>query len=421
MALHRNRRLGISTLLLLIFFLLSGTLMANEQIKNVSKINNTGLLALEKTNNKQSNISVSGMIKVDFIHDLGAASGDRINYLTIPTDDSIAHGQSRIHARESRLGVKYLQDFMGKNLTAYAELDFFGGGTNSPSGSEKISNSVNLRLRHAYISYDHWLLGQTWSNYVDVKSFPETLDFSNETGQSFIRQGLLRYQHEVDKFLLSYSFENPETDVYILEDMFKEGAEFQTIDPLVDFTARAKYQSSWGHVSFQVVARKQKVYVDSNSVSDTSFGLGTSGKLRLTPQDILKFHYSQGDGIGRYIQEVAGSSGLVIQSSADTQNETASLTLLKAKGGYLSYQHSFDKTLRLNISSGFIDIDYSSFKEHALLADRTQKLTSFHGNVIWSIFPNFDIGIEHSIVKLTTVSGDHGNLKRLQLSTKFRF
>ncbi len=112
---------------------------------------------------------------------------------------------------------------------------------------------------------------------MDVKSFPETLDFSNETGQAFIRQRQVRYQHKLDDFIFSYSLENPETDVYILEDMFKADTDFQTIDPTFDVTAKAKCQSSWGHLSFQVVARKLKVHIDSESISETGYGLGTSG------------------------------------------------------------------------------------------------------------------------------------------------
>ena len=350
-----------------------------------------------------------------------APSGDRINYTTIPTDDSNARGQSRVHARESRIGVKYKNEIYGKELSAVIEGDFYGGGTNSPSGSEKISNSVSFRLRQAYISYNHWVVGQTWSNYVDVKSFPETLDFSNETGQAFIRQGQIRFHHKINNFHLSYSLENPETDVYILEDMFQEGTEFQTVDPMLDLTAKAKYQASWGHLSLQVVSRKQEIHVNANSVSDTSYGVGGSGKIGLTSDDTLKFHYSQGDGIGRYIQEAAGSSGLVIQSSLDSQNETPILTLLHAKGGYLSYQHRINNTFRMNVSSGFIDIDYSSMSEHALVANRTQSLTSVHGNIIWSVIPNLEIGVEHSIARLKTVAGDKGTIKRFQLSATFRF
>lgn len=419
MKICRKRRLSTFALVLFISSMFAGVLSANDKAENISVKNDTSEPAFTGISQRFSNLTISGMVKVDFIYDLNEPSGDRINYNTISTDDSNVHGQYRIHARESRIGAKYIQDINGKELTAIIEGDFYGGGTNSPSGSEKISNSVNFRLRHAYISYDEWIVGQTWSNYVDVKSFPETLDFSNETGQAFIRQALISYQHTFDSFIFSYSLENPETDVYILEDMFEEGTDFQTIDPVVDFTAKAKYQRSWGHVSLQAVARKMKVYINNNGISELGYGVGASGRINLNSQDTLKFHYSQGDGIGRYIQEVAGSAGLVIQSSINSEN--ASLTLLKAKGGYLSYQHRVNKTFRMNVSSGFIDIEYSSMSEHALVANRTQSLTSIHGNIIWSVIPNFDIGIEHSIARLKTVVGDRGTIKRLQLSATFRF
>jgi hypothetical protein len=59
--------------------------------------------------------------------------------------------------------------------------------------------------------------------------------------------------------------------------------------------------------------------------------------------------------------------------------------------------------------------------DHALVANRTKNLTSVHGNIIWSVMPNLDIGLEHSIAELKTVAGDKGTIKRLQLSTTFRF
>ncbi len=374
--------------------------------------------AQEKDHNK---ILISGMVKVDVIYDFNTPSGDRINYSNILTDGASAQKQTRVHARESRLRTQFSQDVFGEKFIAIIEGDFYGGGTNSPAGSETISNSVPFRLRHAYISYENWLVGQTWSNYVDVKSFPESLDFSNETGQAFIRQAQIRYQHYLNDILLSFSFENPETDLYILEPTFDKNTKFESIDPIFDFTAKAKYQSSWGHISLQTVLRKQTVYVDLKQVSDVGYGLGSSGKFHIGTQDVLKFHYSQGRGIGRYIQEAAGAAGIILQSSLLPENSNTSLKLLKVKGGYLGYQHIFSKVLRTNINSGFIDIDYSPVIEQTLIAKRTEKLFSFHGNLIWSAMPNLDIGIEHSIAKLRTVSGEVGTIKRLQLSTKYRF
>lgn len=366
--------------------------------------------------------NISGMVKLDVIYDIGVPSGDRIDYTTITTEDSNGQGQMRIHARESRFKVSTSRDVLGKTYRTFLEGDFYGGGTSSPTGSETISNSSSFRLRHAYMSYGEWIIGQTWSNYVDVKSFPETLDFSNDTGQSFIRQGQIRYSHNMEHLIFSYSIENPETDVDFTEtDLDSTDAKSDpSIDPIFDFTAKAKYQSAWGHLSLQSVLRKHKVQMDSNSLSKIGYGLGVSGKISITPQDLIKFHYSQGIGIGRYIQEAAGAAGILTKSLSVTDSEF-DLMLLKATGGYLSYQHAFNKSLRVNMSSGFMDIDYPPIKLKPSISSFTKKLTSYHANIIWSAMSNMDIGIELSNANANIVSGERGNIKRLQLSTKVRF
>ncbi len=364
--------------------------------------------------------NISGMIKLDVIYDAGVTSGDRIDYTNITTDNP--KGQVRIHARESRLNISTSQDILGKRYTTILEGDFYAGGSNSPVNSENISNASSFRLRHAYMSYGQWLAGQTWSNYVDVKSFPETLDFSNDTGQSFIRQGQIRYSHSTEHLIFSYSIENPETDVDFTETGLDstDAKSDPSIDPIFDFTAKAKYQSAWGHLSLQNVLRKHKVQTDSNSLSEIGYGLGVSGKIRITPQDLIKFHYSQGIGIGRYIQEAAGAAGILTKSPSVTDSEF-DLVLLKAKGGYFSYQHAFNKTLRINISSGFMNIDYPSINIQPLTSSYIKTLTSFHANVIWSVMPNIDIVVEHSVVEQKKTYGERGNIKRLQLSTKVHF
>lgn len=48
-------------------------------------------------------IMLNGRLKADFIYDMNAPSGDRINYKTITPSDSPIRGGSRAHARESRI------------------------------------------------------------------------------------------------------------------------------------------------------------------------------------------------------------------------------------------------------------------------------------------------------------------------------
>ncbi|SDY21008.1 hypothetical protein [Acinetobacter kyonggiensis] len=46
-------------------------------------------------------------------------------------------------------------------------MDFLGG-----------AGRDTFRIRHAYLTYDQWLVGQTWSNFNAVEYFPETVDAS---------------------------------------------------------------------------------------------------------------------------------------------------------------------------------------------------------------------------------------------------
>src|SRR5690606_39275446 len=52
-----------------------------------------------------------------------------------------------------------------KALSGKVEVDFLGG-----------AGLDNLRIRHAYMNYANWLIGQTWSNFAVPDYLPETVD-----------------------------------------------------------------------------------------------------------------------------------------------------------------------------------------------------------------------------------------------------
>ena len=90
-----------------------------------------------------------------------------------------------MHAKETRLGVATKTDADGHMLKTYIEMDF----SVTSGGDERISNSYSPRMRHAFLSYDNWLFGQTWSTFMNVGTLPETLDFiGNTDGAVFVRQ-----------------------------------------------------------------------------------------------------------------------------------------------------------------------------------------------------------------------------------------
>ena len=52
----------------------------------------------------------------------------------------------------------------------YVEADLFG------------TNATTPRLRHAYAQARNFLIGQTFSNFMDPDGFPDTLDFQGPNG-----------------------------------------------------------------------------------------------------------------------------------------------------------------------------------------------------------------------------------------------
>ena len=79
-----------------------------------------------------------------------------------------------------------------------------------PGGNERVSNSYNPRLRHAFFTYGKWLFGQTWSTFQDVGALPESVDFlAASDGIVFERQPMVRYSSAGWQFAI----ENPETTI----------------------------------------------------------------------------------------------------------------------------------------------------------------------------------------------------------------
>ena len=85
---------------------------------------------------------------------------------TIPVGGTPSEGPDLdLQARETRINFK--SDHVlgsGDKLSTFIEMDFFLGA----GGNERVSNSYNPRVRHAFVKYNKWLFGQTWSTFQDV-------------------------------------------------------------------------------------------------------------------------------------------------------------------------------------------------------------------------------------------------------------
>src|SRR5690606_27766203 len=172
--------------------------------------------------NPGTTFSYTGFIKMDAMVTetsdgrIADGSSGRLFYVpsTIPVGGPGADGgdpYTDFHAQFSRfgLGVDHVTAD-GNKLKGYVEADFFGGGSNALAGNETATNTYAVTLRHAYVSWNNWPAGQTWSNCMDVAALPDAVDFVGPTGGTvFVRQAQVRYTNGP----WSVSVENPQTTV----------------------------------------------------------------------------------------------------------------------------------------------------------------------------------------------------------------
>ena len=288
--------------------------------------------------NDKSSITFGGYIKVDSRFVTGDIAYRDFwigNGTVLPEDQS----QFRIFADETRFNTKYVNG----DVTGFIEMDFLGGG-----GNQVVSNSSKPRIRHAFIKYKDFTVGQTWTTFMNTSAIPETADFAGATvGLAFIRQGMVRYS----KNGFQVALENPESS----------GGD-SSKDSMPDVVGRYDFKGDWGTVSVSGLARE---LVTQMGRKEMAMGGSVAGKIMIGEKDDFKFQAHFGE-VGRYIG--VGATPDVI--GEEVEDVTSYLG---------AYRHFWTDTMRSNVFYGKIttdimDIDRSQWGVN-IFEDLTKDLT----------------------------------------------
>jgi opacity protein-like surface antigen len=122
-------------------------------------------------------VVVYGFVKGDVIYDFDKDLGDAFYVGGLWTSSGNGDDHIRLHARQSRFGIRSRTDTAIGQIRTQIEGDFFAS-----SGSASV-----FRLRHAYGEWDitpRWtfLAGQTWRTAVLLPIGVSTVDFSSSAG-----------------------------------------------------------------------------------------------------------------------------------------------------------------------------------------------------------------------------------------------
>jgi len=389
-------------------------------------------------------LRIGGYAKLDAIGITGGnrtqGSSDEFIVPNIQTRGTPATGNtpgdpsSRIHARQSRFFVEASKtDTPFGPARAYIEADFFGP---TDLANETASNSSTFRVRHAYGEMGPLLAGQNWGTFVDPTTYPEVLDFEGPGAEPFIRQGQVRYTQNLGGGLTaSVAVENPESRVRIgtgpvtgTGSAPAAGTALQAIgigpfarDSIPDFVGRIRYESPEFNFQLSGVGTRSAAPPATAAVpvvpgdGRLGFGVLASGQIALplfNKKDNFRFQATYLDGASRYILNVGESAPSVAYNATLTDFDS-----VKAYGAFGALQHWWTDTIRSNFVYSFVQVNNPVFSGPAVLRGTQYGVV----NLIYSPWPDVDIGAEFQYGQRTDADGRKGNQTRIQSSLIYRF
>jgi hypothetical protein len=325
---------------------------------------------------------------------------------TIPIGNAAADEGTDLnaHIKQSRFnfGTDTVLEGGGKVSTRF-EIDFYGRA----DGDQRISNGYNPVVRHAYVTWGNWLVGQTWSNFMDVATLPEAADFIGPTdGTTFVRQPQVRWT----KGGLSLSAENRETTILPYDTAGVAGGRIVSDDGYApDLTARYAWKASWGHIALAGMLRE--LTHETATIDDSTWAgaLSLSGKFNFGNKDDIRWMLLTGN-LGRYAGlNFATDAVLSAGGKIDSVDGTA---------GFIAYRHMWTSKLRSTFSYAMQEYDNESILSNSAA---NKSSNSWTVNLFYSPIPKLDLGAEYRMATAERENGAEGDLDRFQLTTKYSF
>ena len=211
--------------------------------------------------------------------------------------------------RQSRLGVKSSTPTSYGDLNTIFEFELFGVGSDA--------GQTTFRLRHAWGELGQFGAGQTWSTFMDIDVFPNSIEYWGPSGMVFFRNVQARWTPWSDggsRFAIALERPGASGD----GGRFADRVELQDVRgdfELPDLAAHYRWADDWGHVQAAGILRRIK-WNDLNDDdydlggSDTGWGVNLSGHYNIG-RHILRGSVVFGEGIQNYMNDATVDIGVV--------------------------------------------------------------------------------------------------------------
>lgn len=334
-----------------------------------------------------ADINIYGFVRGDANYIIEGGDDD-FNKISSTTGE--ARDKLRATAKTTRIGLDFNTPVGDAKVGGKVEVDFAGNGINE-----------NLRIRHAYLTYNNWLFGQTTSNFLSSHA-PEMIDFATNAGGGTTRIPQVRYAYNLA----------PTTKLLVAaEEGNSAGATGTAVKyslPVLTGKITQSYADGNGNASARVLVEN---YKDNNAGKDkTGWGvaLGTDFKVA----DPLKLFADASYVVGNSNYLYGSNNAYSVVNGDIEQNE---FTALQVGGTYKILPN-----LRSTLAYGALFADNGTdFAKQNQTAN--EKIQQAWLNVIYSPAKPIDLGIEYINGKRETFAGQSYKDNRVGLMAKYNF
>lgn len=344
-----------------------------------------------------ADINLYGFVRGDANYIIEGADDD---FNKVASSDGQTKDKLRATAKTTRLGLDFNTNVGGDNkLGGKVEVDF--AGTNEA-----------LRIRHAYLTYNNWLFGQTTSNFLSNHA-PEMIDFGTNVGGGTTRIPQVRYGFNLapaTKLFLAAEEGNSSATQWNATDSKNVASDVKYSLPVLTAKLTQGFADGKANASVRGLVEQYK----SEESGDDKTGWGIAAGVNYQVIDPLK--------LSADVSYVQGNSNYLYGSNTAFYVDPANgnIEQNEAFGVQVGGTYKFNEKLRSTLAYGalFADdgTDYATLNPAA-----NEEVYQAWINFIYSPVKPLDLGVEYINGKRDTFAGDSYKDNRVGLMAKYSF
>ena len=267
-----------------------------------------------------------------------------------------ADGNTYFSVRQTRFGARSEVPTTLGPLSTLFEFELFGTGVDA--------GQTTFRLRHAYGELGQFGAGQTWSPFMDIDVFPNSVEYWGPTGMVFFRNVQFRWMPLKGDSRITLALERPGASAD--QGRYADRIELQDVRPnfpAPDFSGEARLGRKWGYVEAAGIVRRIQwvdIGTDQFDLSGDAWGWGInlSSNLKVHKNNVIKLQVVYGKGVQNYMNDAPADVGPV----PDPSNTRTPLTgkPIPLLGIVAFYDHYWSEKWSSTVGYSRLDTDNTS-------------------------------------------------------------